>query len=81
MKKEVNFKKNARGEKIFLDTTRLISPPPSDGNVQLLIINLQPRSQGPLSSSLEKVLSRGRKREDPGNEVDKPSFFLNFQAP
>jgi len=28
----------------------------------------QPRSQGPLYSYLEK-LSRGRKREDPGNEV------------
>ena len=32
-------------------------------------LSLQPRSQGPLSSSLEKVLSRGRKREDPGYEV------------
>jgi len=30
---------------------------------------IQPRTQGPLSSSLEKVLSRGRKREDPGYEV------------
>ena len=28
---------------------------------------MQPRSQGPLSSPLEKV---GRKREDPGNEVE-----------
>ena len=32
-------------------------------------LRLQPRSQGTLSSSLEKVLFRGRKREDPGNEV------------
>jgi len=35
----------------------------------------QPRSQGPLSSSPEK-LSRGRKREDPGNEVVKSA--LNY---
>ena len=35
-----------------------------------VLTQFQPRSQGPLSSSLEKVLSRGGKREDPSNEVD-----------